>query len=449
MTGSSIPTGSNPMGPDTQRVAAALVRFEDVFEQAAVCGAGPQVRRLVYLAALAGLEVEKVDRSDSLAVCDSGTDQAVLHMWWYKRSRCGFLVSPGLSELYGAEPVQALPKVKVLRKMDVTETDLFLDGLEALLGVRSPGDASDQGERHETVDASNSAEPLSYIGEFPVPTPGSGFHDSVPGDSDVSMEELTAAMGALTPAFEDAAVCGVELQAKRFTELTVSADLEVRWVKELRLLSASWPKTGLVLFLLKWNPEGQVTGHLGIEEQGTLQGQARVDPVEKAFGLRYTKEAGTLPEMDYPPTMSTAEINRYTDSFLDWLETFLASHAVPSRQAEAKAESEEDRFTDAMMAAMYSTMSFPWIGLIWYSLVWSKDGFGSTLGNAQAEVLLLGVFYLVVPIGVLIHGLKVRRTIRRSGSDQGIELARGAVILAMLAIILALVLTAAELIRNS
>jgi hypothetical protein len=153
--------------------------------------------------------------------------------------------------------------------------------------------------------------------------------------------------------------------------------------------------------------------------------------------------------MDYPPTMNTDEINRYTDSFLDWLETFLATHAIPSRQAEARAESEEDNSTDAMMAAMYSTMSPLWIGLIWYSLVWSKDGFGSTFGNVQAEVLLLGAFYLVVPVGVLIHGLRVRRAFRKSGSDQGIELVRGAVIVAVLAIILALVLTVAELIRNS
>jgi hypothetical protein len=147
--------------------------------------------------------------------------------------------------------------------------------------------------------------------------------------------------------------------------------------------------------------------------------------------------------------MSTDEINRSTDAFLDWLETFLATHAVPSRQDEARAEPEEDNSTDAMMAAMYSTMSFLWIGLIWYSVVWTSGGLGSTLGNVQAEVLLLGVFYLVVPVGVLIHGLKVRRTIRRSGSDQGIELARGAVILGELAIVLALVLTVAELIRNS
>jgi hypothetical protein len=428
MTGSSIPTGSNSMGPDAQRIVAALVRFEDVFKQAAVCGVEPQVRRFVYLSAAAGLDVEKVDLSDSLAVRDSGTEQAVLHMWWYKRSRCGFLVSPGLSELYGAEAVQALPKVKVLRKMDVAETDLFLDGLEAVLGVRSPGDAPDHVGYSGTVEGPHS--------------PGDASSHTKPRSDPVEF-------ATLDPAFEDATVCGVGPQARRFAGLTVAADLDVRWVEELRVLRASWRKTGQTLFLLRWNPDGRVTGHLGTEEKQTRHGDIRVDPVEKAFGLRYTKEAGTLPGMDYPSTMSTAEINRYTDSFLDWLETFLASHAVPSREAEAKAESEEDRFTDAMMAAMYSTMSFLWIGLIWYSLVRSKDGFGSTLGNAQAEVLLLGVFYLVVPVGVLIHGLKVRRTIRRSGSDQGIELARGAVILGELAILLAVVLTVAELIRTS
>ena len=244
-------------------------------------------------------------------------------------------------------------------------------------------------------------------------------------------------------------MCGVEAQAERFVKLTVAADLEVRWVEELRVLSANWRKTGQALFLLKWNAEGQVTGHLGIEEKRSRNEYVRVDLFEKAFGLRYTKDAGTLPEMDYPSTMSSVEINRYTDSFLDWLETFLATYAVPSRQAEAMAESEEDNSTDAMMAVLYSVMSFLWIGLIWFSVVWTSGGLGSTTGDVQAEVVLLGVFYLVVPVGVLIHSLKVRRAIRRSGSHQGTDTARGAVILAVLAIALALVLTVAELIRNS
>ena len=440
---------SYSMSIDEQAVAAILIRFEHVFEMATERGAGPQVRRFVYLTAAAGLEVEKVESSSSLTARRPDTGGELLTMWWYSRSRCNFLVGPGLSEIHGAEAVHALPKTKVLRKMDMAETDRFLDSLESLFDVRSPGDAPDNGEHRETVDASSRAKPLSDIGKFPVPAPRSGFHRSVPGGSDVSREELAAALGVLSPAFRDAAMCGVEAQAERFVKLTVAADLEVRWVEELRVLSANWRKTGQALFLLKWNAEGQVTGHLGIEEKRSRNEYVRVDLFEKAFGLRYTKDAGTLPEMDYPSTMSSVEINRYTDSFLDWLETFLATYAVPSRQAEAMAEPEEDNSTDAMMAVLYSVMSFLWIGLIWFSVVWTSGGLGSTTGDVQAEVVLLGVFYLVVPVGVLIHSLKVRRAIRRSGSHQGTDTARGAVILAVLAIALALVLTVAELIRNS
>jgi len=442
MAASSFPAGSNSMGPDGQRVAATLLRFQDVFEKAATCGVGPQVRRFVYLSAAAGLEVEKVELSDSLTARrrDNGGD--LLTMWWYSRSRCNFVVGLGMSELFGAEAVHALPKTKVLRKMDVAETELFLNSLEALFDVRAPGDAPDQGEYKDPVDTSSRPKPLSDIGEFPVPAPGSGFNRSVPTSSAVSVEELTAALGVLTPAFQDAAMCGVEVQARRFAELTVAADLEVRWVEELRVLSASWRKTSQALFLLKWNPEGQVTGYLGTEDLGPLRGQVRLDPVEMAFGLRYTKDAGTLPEIDYPSTMSTVEINRYTDAFLDWLETFLSSHAIPSRQAEAKAQTEEDSSTDAMMAVTYSVMSFLWIGLIWFSVVW-------TIGIHELfEVVMLGVFYLVVPVWTLVHGMKVRRSIRKSGSDQGDEGARWAVILAVLAILLALALTLAEFIRS-
>jgi hypothetical protein len=456
MTASSIPTDSDSMGPDAQRVAATLVRLEDVFENAAACGVGPQVRRFVYLAAVAGLEVEKVDLSDSLAVSDSGSDQEVLHIWWYRRSRCGFLVSPGLSELYGAEAVRTLPRAKILRKMDVAETDQYLDGLEAVLGVQHLEDKPGPMAHQRTTDPSPAFEDTAGRSklrldkeEIAVSASESGFRGAAPSVSSLSGEEAAAALGTLAPAFEDAIMHGVEPQARRFADLTVAADLEVRWVEELRLLTADWRRTGQALFFLRWNPDGQVTGHLGTEEKQTRHGYVRVDPVEKAFGLRYTKNAGTLPEMNYLPTMSTDEINGHTDSFLDWLETFLATHAVPSRQAEARAESEEDNSTDAMMAAIFSTMSFLWIVLIWYSLVWSNDGFGSTLGNVQADVLLLGVFYLVVPVGVLIYGLKVRRAIRRSGNNQGIELARGAITLAGLAILLALVLTVAEFIRNS
>jgi len=443
------------MGPDARRVAATLIRFEDVFEQAAACGVGPQVRRFVYLAAAAGLEVEKVDLSDSLAIRHSGTDQEILLMWWYSRSRCNFLVGSGLSELYGAEAVDALPRAKVLRKMDVPETDRYLDGLEAVFGVLSLEDPPDLRDDRGILDSSSPVGATSSpsklggdIEEFPAPTSGSGSHNTIPQDPMVSAEEVAAALGALAPAFEDATMCGVEPQARRFAELTVAADLDVKWVEELRLLTANWRKTGQALFLMRWNSDGQVTGHLGIEEKQTKHGPSRVNAVEKAFGLRYSKQAGTLPEMDYTATMGTAEVNRSTDSFLDWLETFLATHAVPSRQTEAKAESEEDNFTDAMMAVLYSVMSLLWIGLIWYSIVWASGGLGSTLGNVQAEVLLLGVFYLVVPVGVLLHSLKVRRSIRRTGSDQGIELVRGAIILSLLAIVLAVVLTVAEFIRN-
>ena len=454
MTASSIPTGSNSMGPDARRVAATLVRFEDVFESASACGVGPQVRRFVYLAAVAGLEVEKVDLSESLAVRDTAKDQELLHMWWYKRSRCGFLVSPGLSELYGAEAVHALPRTKALRKMDVAETDQYLDGLEAVFGVQHLEDKPGPVEHQATTDPSPSfgdtagrSMPRPDREEFAVPA--SGFRDAAPSVPILTVEELAAALGTLAPAFEDATSCGVEPQARRFAELTVAENLDVKWVEEFRMLTANWRRTGQALFLLRWNLDGQVTGHLGIEEKQTRHGDIRVDPVEKAFGLRYTKEAGTLPEMDYPPTMSTDEINRYTDSFLDWLDTFLGTHAVPSRQAEAVAESEEDNSTDATMAVLYSVMSLLWIGLIWYSVVWAPGGLGSTLGDVQAEVALLGVFYLVVPVWVLIYGLKVRRAFRKSGSDQGAEAARWAVILAVLAIALALVLTVAELIRNS
>ena len=452
----SLPTGSNSMGPDARRVAATLLRFQDVFEQAAACGVGPQVRRFVYLAAAAGLELEKVDLSDSLAIRHGGADQEILLMWWYSRSRCNFLVGPGFSELYGAEAVGVLPRAKVLRKMNVTETDQYLDSLEAVFGVLPLDDTPNLHNHRGILDGPSSVGPASSrskldgdIEEFPVPTSRSGFRNAIPQDPILSAEEIAAASGVLTPAFEDANMCGVELQVRRFAELTVAADLDVCWVEELRLLTANSRRTSQALFLLRWNPDGQVTGHFGIEENPTGRASARADAVEKAFGLRYTKDVSTLPELDYPATMSTAEVNRSTDSFLDWLETFLATHALPSKQAEVEAESEGGNVSDARMAVLYSVMSFLWIGLIWYSIVWASGELGSTLGDVRAEVVMLGVFYLVVPAGVLIHSLRVRRAIRRSGSDQGIELARGAMILGMLAIALAVMLTLAELIRDS
>jgi hypothetical protein len=161
MTASPIPTGSSSMGPDAQRVAATLVRFEDVIEQAAACGVGPQVRRFVYITAAAGLEIEKVELSDSLTARRRDTGRILLYMWWYSRSRCNFLVEPDLADLCGAEAFGALPKVKVLRKMDVTETDLFLDGLEVLFGVCTPGDSPDHVELTEIVEASKSVTPPS------------------------------------------------------------------------------------------------------------------------------------------------------------------------------------------------------------------------------------------------------------------------------------------------
>ena len=102
-----------------------------------------------------------------------------------------------------------------------------------------------------------------------------------------------------------------------------------------------------------------------------------------------------------------------------------------------------------MMAVLYSVMSFLWIGFVLYEIERGVGGPGSTLADVRAGAVILGVFYLVVPVWVLIHSLRVRRAIRRSGSDQGIELARGAMILGMLAIALAVVLTLAELIRDS
>lgn len=447
---------SSSSDPDEGWVMETLLGFDDVFELAAKRGVSQQVRRFVYLVTAAGLEVGRQELKNSLIVLERDTDRPVLYMWWYSRSRCNFMVDQGLSELYGAEGVDDLPKAKTLHKMDVVETDLYLDGLEALFDVRPFEEIRDHGTHSGVIDpspshgdASSVAERGGDIDDREVPTPKPGFLRSSPSDPILSTEELADALGALTPAFEDAAVCGVEPQARRFAELTVAADLEVRWTAELRALTASWRRTGQVLFLMRWNSDGQVTIRRGFEEQEARNGYARVDLVEKAFGLRYTKEAGTLPEMDYAPALSTEEINRHTDSFLDWLETFLATHTVPSRQADAKAESEVANSGDATMAVLYSVMSFLWIGLIWYSIVLTPGGLGSTLGAVRAEAALLGVFYLVVPVGVLIRSLKVRRAIRRSGSDRGIESARAAIILSLLAIVLAVVLTVAELIRST
>ena len=299
MTALSLPTGSNSTGPDAQRIAATLVRFQDVFEHAAACGVGPQVRRFVYLVAAAGLEVEKEEVVDALVAHHRGADQEILRMWWYSRSRCNFLVGPGFSELYGAGAVDVVPRGKVLRKMDVTETDQYLDDLEAAFDMLSLDDTPNLHNQRGILDGPSSVGPASSrsklegdIEEFPVPTSGSGFR-------------------------------------------------------------------------------------------------------------------------------------------------------------EAEAEPGEGNVSDAMMAVLYSVMSFLWIGFVLYEIERGVGGPGSTLADIRAGTVILGVFYLVVPVWVLIHSLRVRRAIRRSGSDQGIELARGAMILGMLAIALAVVLTVAELIRDS
>jgi hypothetical protein len=308
----------------------------------------------------------------------------------------GFRVDQGLAAEEAMRPVVALFGSAM---GSTVEADRFLDGLEA-----SP-------VSHPLEKALDSAS-LKAALEDPIPPLESGLQRPVPRVSILSVGELDAAMRSLEGAFEDAAECGVESQAKRFAGLTAAADLEVEWIKWLHRIEASW--RDMPVFTLTWFPDGYAYG--GIEAH-TTTGSGVDDcygfaTARGAFDLHGDRELPNL--RDRRGEMDAARLSAYTDLYLDWLEVFLATHSLPSREAEAIWQTESQLSKRGCRAATIALLTPLWSILVVLFLFLLP---GEVPVREPVGLVVWGLLFLVVPVLAVVMGLKARREIGRDGGS--------------------------------
>jgi hypothetical protein len=419
-TDSSDQPTDDATSDDAERLEK-LESLEEAYADAAECGGEPQVRRFVRRVVAAGLEVERFENRRQLVAIWPGTIRHVSEIHWFPKSR--FRLFSGRTGAFGAdedEPLAAVPQAKVVRKMDAVEADRFLDALQTLL-------LSHRLER--TPDNTRLIEDL----RAPIPPRRSGIQRPVPRVSILSDGELAAALRSLEAAFDDAAECGVEPQARRFAELTAAADLKVRWKKERwgHQLYATWRNDPV--FSLTWNSDGRAAGMLDSYTREHTFGDTNFAEARYAFDLDRDSEADALPRLqDKSGEMDAAKFNAYTDLFLDWLEVFLATHSLPSREADAIWETEDRLSSRGCRAATIALLTPLWfiLAVFLLFLLLGEFPFSEPVG-----LVIGGLLFLVVPVLAVVMGLRVRQDLREDHSTRSRN-SRSAIRSAWVAIIL-------------
>jgi hypothetical protein len=225
----------------------------------------------------------------------------------------------------------------------------------------------------------------------------------------LSDEEIAEALRPLERRFKNAAGYGVEPQARRFAELTAAADLDVRW--NGRGLDAVWRRTQRPIFYLIWGHQG-VEGGLGVGRVNTEPGSSHAVLAEEAFDWHPNPRrsgADTVPGVAYTREMDTAETIHTTDLFLDWLQGFLASHSIPSREDEAIWRTEERLGDRGCGPAVLALSSIVWFGIVVFFLELLPGEFpwGEPVGWIIAGLLLLAV-----PVTAVLLGVAARKEVR-------------------------------------
>ncbi|MCJ7780385.1 MAG: hypothetical protein MUQ27_06120 [Acidimicrobiia bacterium] len=304
------------------------------------------------------------------------------------------------------------------------EADRIVDGLEGSLASRPLAKAPDSAS-------------LKAALEDPIPPLESGLQRPVSRISILSVGELDAVMRSLDGAFEDAAECGVESQARRFAELTAAADLQVEWIKWLHRIEANW--RSMPVFTLTWFPYGYVYG--GIESETRGQGvdwflYYKTATARDAFDLHGDRE---LPDLrDRRGEMDTVRLNAYTDLFLDWLEVFLATHSLPSRESEAIWQTEDRLSKRGCWAATLALLTPLWSILVVLALLLLP---GEYPFREPVGLVVWGLIFLIVPVLAVVLGFKARREIGRYDGTRS-RSTRSAIRRAWIAIILGSLITA-------
>ncbi len=383
-------------------LTAALQALTGAIEDAVERDCEPQVERFARLTLTAGLEIEWVSPMRQFAAIWPGTEERVFTMWWYSKSR--FSVAVALVGAFGEDgdsALMALPRTKILRKMDVVETDRFLDALEVFLVAHPLRESPDHSKVTEIVDASQESTPRRLL---------------VRSTQIVSDEDLAEVMRPLEKRFDKAAEFGVESQARRFAELTAAADLDVRW--NGRGLDAVWRRTRSVLFYLNWDYRGWAKGGLGIDSGSTEFGGWSKVRAEEAFDWEPNLRGAlvdAVPGMGYTRKMDAAEINRTTDSFLDWLQEFLATHALPTREDE-EIHQKDRRLSNRSGRALTLVLLTPiWVILSVFLLLLLP---GQIAFSEPVGLVMQGLLFSVVPVLAVVMGLKARRGLSEDDSTR-------------------------------
>ena len=397
---------------------------EAAFADAAECDAEPQVRRFARLTAYAGLEVDWSKNQRRLDANLPGTKKTAFAMYWIPKGRLNMGVyRTGGFGVGESEALRGLPKIRAFHPMDPQETDRFLDALEVFLAAHPLMESPDHSKADEIVDASQEPAPRRL---------------RVRSVQIVSDEELAEAMRPLEKRFDKAAEYGVEPQARRFAELTAAADLDVRW--NGRGLDAVWRRTKSALFYLNWDYRGWAKGGLGVDGGNTEFGSWSKVRAEEAFDWEPNRRGAlvdAVPAIEYAREMDATEINRTTDLFLDWLQEFLASHALPSREDEAILQ-KELRLSNRSGRALTLALLTPIWGILSVFLLLLLPG--QFPFNEPVGLVIQGLLFSVAPILAVVMGLKARRYLLEDDSAQS-RSSRSAIRTAWVAIILGTLIT--------
>jgi hypothetical protein len=375
---------------------------EAAFADAAECDAEPQVRRFARLAADAGLEMDWSRNQRRLDANLPRTTKTAFAMYWIPKGRLNMGVyRTGGFGVGESEALRGLPKIRAFHPMDHQETDRFLDALEVFLVAHPVEEATDHSKADEIVDASQEPAPRRPL---------------VRSVQIVSDEELAEAMRSLEKRFDKAAEFGVESQARRFAELTAAADLDVRW--NGRGLDAVWRRTRSVLFYLNWDYRGWAKGGLGIDSGSTEFGGWRKVRAEEAFDWEPNRRGAlvdAVPGMGYTRKMDAAEINRTTDSFLDWLQEFLATHALPTREDEEIHQKDRRLSNRSDRAVTLAFLTPIWVIFVVILLLLLP---GQLSFSEPVGLVIQGLLFSVVPVLAVVMGLKAKRDLSEDDSTR-------------------------------
>lgn len=421
-------------GPDVESVDVAAPGggrsvelpqlLEDAFADAAECDVEPQARRFARLTADAGLQVDWSRNQQRFDAKLPGTKKMAFALYWIPKGRLNMGVyRTGGFGVGESEALRGLPKIRAFHPMDPQETDRFLDALEVFLVAHPLKESPDHSKAGEIVDASQEPAPRRLL---------------VRSVQIVSDEELAEAMRPLEKRFDKAAEYGVEPQARRFAELTAAADLDVRW--NGRGLDAVWRRTKSALFYLNWDYRGWAKGGLGVDGGNTEFGSWSKVRAEEAFDWEPNRPGAlvdAVPAIEYAREIDATEINRTTDLFLDWLQEFLATHALPSREDEVILQKELRLSNRSGRALTLALLTPIWVILSVFLLLLLPGQFPF---NEPVGLVIQGLLFSVAPILAVVMGLKARRYLVEDDSAQS-RSSRSAIRTAWVAIILGTLIT--------